>query len=47
MKEAVDRAAAQDEPVTFTAQSLARAEDGVVASAFEVTWSFKRRAPKA
>jgi len=47
MKEAVERAAAQDEPVTFTAQSLARAEDGVVASAFEVTWSFKRRAPKA
>lgn len=47
MKEAVDRAAAQEEPVTFTAKSLARADDGIVASAFEVTWSFKRRAPKA
>lgn len=44
MKEAVERAGGQDEPVTFTAQSLARAEDGVIASAFEVTWSFKRRA---
>lgn len=44
MKEAIERAGGQDEPVTFTAQSLARAEDGVIASAFEVTWSFKRRA---
>jgi hypothetical protein len=46
MKEAVDRAAAQDEPVTFTAKALARGGDGAVASTFEVTWSFKRRAPK-
>jgi hypothetical protein len=44
MKEAIERAGAQDEPVTFTAKSMARAEDGVIASAFEVTWSFKRRA---
>jgi hypothetical protein len=44
MKDAVLRAAAQDDPVTFTAKALGRGEDGVVASAFEVTWSFKRRA---
>jgi hypothetical protein len=46
MKEAVDRAAGQDEPVTYTAKSLARGDDGIIASAFEVTWSFKRRAAK-
>jgi hypothetical protein len=46
MKEAVDRATAQDEPVTFAARSMVRAGDGSIASAFEVTWSFKRRAPK-
>ena len=44
MKEAVERAAGQDDPVTFTAKSMGRADDGVIASAFEVTWSFKRRA---
>src|SRR5262245_51704714 len=44
MQQAVERAAGQDEPVTFTAKSLGRAGDGVIASAFEVTWSFKRRA---
>lgn len=44
MKQAVDRACLQDEPVTFTARSTAHGADGVVLSAFEVTWSFKRRA---
>jgi hypothetical protein len=44
MKEAIGRAGEQDEPVTFTAKSMARGDDGVITSAFEVTWSFKRRA---
>jgi hypothetical protein len=44
MKEAVERAGGQDDPVTFTAKSMGRGDDGVIASAFEVTWSFKRRA---
>ena len=44
MSEAIARAGEQDEPVTFTAKSMARGDDGVIASAFEVTWSFKRRA---
>jgi hypothetical protein len=44
ISQAVERAGGQDEPVSFTARSLARGEDGVVFSAFEVTWSFKRRA---
>lgn len=44
MKDAIERAGGQDEPVAFTAKSLGRGDDGVVASAFEVTWSFKRRA---
>jgi hypothetical protein len=44
MKAAVDRACAQDEPVRFTARSMAHGAGGVVLSEFEVTWSFKRRA---
>lgn len=44
MQEAIERAGGQDEPVTFTAKSMSRDKDGVVVSAFEVTWSFKRRA---
>jgi hypothetical protein len=44
MKAAVERAGGEDQPVTFTAKSMARGEDGVIASAFEVSWSFKRRA---
>ena len=43
MQEAIERAGGQDEPVLFTAKSIARGEDGVIAAAFEVTWSFKRR----
>lgn len=44
MKAAVDRAAAQDEPVTYTARPVVLGADGAVASEFAVTWSFKRRA---
>ena len=44
MQDAIERAGGQDEPVVFTAKSLGRGDDGVVASAFEVSWSFKRRA---
>lgn len=44
MKQAVDRACGQDEPVTFTGRSTAHGPDGAVCSSFEVTWSFKRRA---
>jgi hypothetical protein len=47
MKAAIDRASAQDEPVLYAARSVARGADGVVASEFTVTWSFKRRAAKA
>jgi hypothetical protein len=47
LKAAVDRAAAQDEPVSYTARPVARAADGVVVSEFAVTWSFKRRATRA
>lgn len=47
MKAAVDRAVAQDEPVTYTARPIVRGADGAVASEFAVTWSFKRRAAQA
>jgi hypothetical protein len=47
MKAAVDRAAAQDEPVSYTARPAARGADGALVSEFAVTWSFKRRATKA
>jgi hypothetical protein len=46
MKQAVDRACGQDDAVTFTARSTAYGPDGTACSAFEVTWSFKRRAAK-
>jgi hypothetical protein len=44
MHEAIESAGRQDGPVTFTANSQCRGDDGTIASAFEVTWSFKRRA---
>jgi hypothetical protein len=47
MKAAVDRCAAQDEPVVYTARPVARDEAGVAVSEFEITWSFKRRASGA
>lgn len=43
MREAIERAAAQAEPVRFVARARALGPDGAVASEFEVTWSFKRR----
>lgn len=41
--DAIARAAASDEPVSFAARSTGRDEAGVAVSEFEVTWSFKRR----
>ena len=46
MKQAIDRACGQDQPVTFTARSTAYGPDAAACSAFDVTWSFKRRAAK-
>lgn len=43
MQETVDRAVASGESESFVARSVGRAEDGVPASEFEITWSFKRR----
>lgn len=43
LADAVARAAAADDAVTFTARSQVRNAEGELASAFEVTWSFKRR----
>jgi hypothetical protein len=43
LRQAVERAAAGSEPVTFTARSLGSTEAEPRASEFEVTWSFKRR----
>lgn len=47
LKDAVERACAQDQPVLFTARSTARDRDDAICSVFEVTWSFKRRDTKA
>jgi hypothetical protein len=44
MKAAIDRAAASDEPQTFTARSVGRDGSGEVVAELEITWSFKRRA---
>lgn len=41
--DAIARAAAGDEAVSFTARSQVTNAEGEAASAFEVTWSFKRR----
>ena len=43
MKAAIDRAAASDEPGSFTARSVGRDAGGCVVSEFEIDWSFKRR----
>ena len=43
MRDAVARAASAPEPVLFTALATAQTADGIPASTFEVTWSFKRR----
>jgi len=47
MREAVERAAASDEPVTFAARVTAHAGGDEPVSEFEVGWSFKRRARPA
>ena len=44
MASTIERAAQTGEPATFLARSVGRNEAGEVASEFEVTWSFKRRA---
>jgi len=43
MRDAVDRAVASGESESYVARSLGHAGDGVTASEFEITWSFKRR----
>jgi hypothetical protein len=43
MRDAVERAVASGESESYVARSLGRAADGVTASEFEITWSFKRR----
>jgi len=43
MRETVDRAVATGESESFVARSVGRNRDGGAASAFEITWSFKRR----
>ena len=43
MRATVDRAVATGESESFVARSVGRADDGIPASEFEITWSFKRR----
>ncbi len=43
MAEAIERAAASSEPVTFVARSTGRMKDGTVVAVFDITWTFKRR----
>lgn len=43
MAQAVERAAASPEPVTFVARSTGRMKDGTVVAVFDITWTFKRR----
>jgi len=44
LRAAVERAAVAAESELYTGRSIGRTADGMVASQFEVTWSFKRRA---
>lgn len=44
LRAAVERAAVGAESELYTGRSIGRTADGMVASQFEVTWSFKRRA---
>lgn len=46
MQAVVARAAATDEPQTYTARSVVTGPDGQACSQFEVLWSFKRRASR-
>jgi hypothetical protein len=43
MQAAVERAVTSGESESFVARSVGRTRDGVAASEFEITWSFKRR----
>lgn len=43
LRAAIERAAAGGDGEMYTGRSSGRTADGVVASEFEVTWSFKRR----
>jgi hypothetical protein len=47
MRSAILRAAGGEEPQRFTACSTGRDGAGDVVAAFEIDWSFKRRAPRA
>jgi Domain of unknown function (DUF4442) len=47
LRAAIDRAAASDEPQTFTARSTGRDPQGDVVAEFEIDWSFRRRPPRA
>jgi hypothetical protein len=44
MRAAIERAASNDDAVSFVGRSTGRTADAVVAAEFDVTWSFKRRA---
>jgi len=44
MREAVQRAIASGEGVTYVARSSGHTADGAPASEFDITWSFKKRA---
>jgi hypothetical protein len=43
MAQAIERAEASSEPVTFVARSTGRMKDGTVVAVFDITWTFKRR----
>lgn len=43
LRAAIEKAAASDGPVLFTARSVGTQEDGTVIADFEITWSFRRR----
>lgn len=46
MRAAIERAAASDEAQELVARSQGRMLDGTLVSEIDVTWSFKRRAPR-
>ena len=43
MAQAIEKAAAGGEGVTFVARSTGRMKDGTVVAVFDITWTFKRR----
>ena len=44
MKQAIDEAVRTGEPVVYKARSAGRQDDGAEVAAFEITWSFKKKA---